>query len=232
MNEIFCLAKVLPGTTKDRNDVRGRKKELFVNADRDDYRLKTAAAAIDAGVAISGYTKSRRGLAINNRHDIGAFEYAGAVAVSTPPSPAPSPSPAPAPSPTPPAPSPSPSPGQAWLEPVDVINPTNGISYQYYEGSYDKLPDFSALPSVKGGQTTNINLTHRQRDNDFGFVFTGYFKATKAGVYTFYTTSDDGSQLFIGTHRVVDNDGIRPAVEKSGSIGPKSGLPSYPGNIL
>ncbi len=219
----ILLSKGSSGHYEGRNDVRGRKKELFVNTDRDDYRLKTAAAAIDAGVAISGYTKSRRGLAIKNRHDIGAFEYAGAVAVSAPPSPAPSPSPAPAPSPTPPAPSPSPSPGQAWLEPVDVINPTNGISYQYYEGSYNKLPDFSALSSVKGGQTTNINLTHRQRDNDFGFVFTGYFKATKAGVYTFYTTSDDGSQLFIGTHRVVDNDGIRPAVEKSGSVGLKAG---------
>ncbi len=219
----ILLGKGSSGHYEGRNDLRGKKDAMFVDAKNDDYRLKTGAIAVNAGVTVKEYTLTRRGLAINGGYDIGAFELAGVA-----PAPAPSPAPAPAPEPSPapaPSPSPSPTPGreEAWLDGVEVKNPVNGVNYQYYEGSYQKLPDFSALPVVKQGKAISIDLKPRKRDDDFGFVFTGYFKAAQAGVYTFYTTSDDGSQLFIGTQRVVDNDGMRPAVEKSGSIGLKAG---------
>jgi len=35
-------------------------------------------------------------------------------------------------------------------------------------------------------------------------------------VYTFYTISDDGSQLYIGDQKVVDNDGCHGDLERSG----------------
>ena len=35
---------------------------------------------------------------------------------------------------------------------------------------------------------------------------------------TFYTSSDDGSRLWIDGTPVVDNDGIHPPIERSGSI--------------
>ena len=35
-------------------------------------------------------------------------------------------------------------------------------------------------------------------------------------MYTFYTISDDGSQLFIGDQKIVDNDGCHGDLERSG----------------
>ena len=43
------------------------------------------------------------------------------------------------------------------------------------------------------------------------------------GQYTFYTTSDDGSNLFIDNVPVVNNDGLLSASEKSGTIGLEAG---------
>ena len=211
----ILLSKSASGHYEGRNDMRANKDDLFVSTAKDDYRLKDKATAIDAGVTIGSYTKSHRGFAINNKHDIGAFEFGGSLSA-----PAPGPAPAPAPTPEPPAPAPSPE----LLASVNVENPTLGLQYSYYEGSYSKLPNFSQLKATKSGKTNTFDLSKRTRDNDIGFVFAGYFKAPQDGVYTFYTTSDDGSQLFIGDRRVVDNDGIHPAQERSGSIGLKKGF--------
>jgi hypothetical protein len=43
------------------------------------------------------------------------------------------------------------------------------------------------------------------------------------GQYTFYTSSDDGSKLYIGTTQVVDNDGLHASQERSGTIGLRAG---------
>src|SRR5690606_22662450 len=48
-------------------------------------------------------------------------------------------------------------------------------------------------------------------------------QAPSDGEYTFFTTSDDGSKLFIGTTQVVNNDGLHGAAEQSGKIGLKAG---------
>ncbi|HEX8547155.1 MAG TPA: T9SS type A sorting domain-containing protein, partial [Cytophagaceae bacterium] len=42
--------------------------------------------------------------------------------------------------------------------------------------------------------------------------------------YNFFTNSDDGSKLFIGSTLVVDNDGLHGDQQKSGTIGLKKGL--------
>lgn len=55
-------------------------------------------------------------------------------------------------------------------------------------------------------------------DYDFGLVFSGYIDIKKAGEYTFYSLSNDGSQLFVDDVLVVDNDGGHLAIEKSGKI--------------
>src|SRR5690606_31387762 len=45
-----------------------------------------------------------------------------------------------------------------------------------------------------------------------------YIEISEAGEYTFYTTSDDGSALFINDQIVVDNDGLHAEQEKSGTL--------------
>lgn len=93
-----------------------------------------------------------------------------------------------------------------------------GLKYSYYEGTWDLLPDFTALTPVASGYVSNVTLTPRLQDNNFAMQFEGYFYATETGTYTFYTSSDDGSKLYIGATEVVNNDGLHGTQERSGTI--------------
>lgn len=55
-------------------------------------------------------------------------------------------------------------------------------------------------------------------DDGFGMTFEGPITIDEADTYTFYTESDDGSQLFINGNLVVDNDGKHGMITKSGQI--------------
>jgi len=108
----------------------------------------------------------------------------------------------------------------------DPENPeatTGGLNYDYYEGTWESLPDFTGLAATKFGSVVNIDLAPRNRENDFAFRFTGYIEVPADGTYTFYSKSDDGSRIDIGTTTVVNNDGMHDAVEGSGTIGLKKG---------
>jgi len=117
----------------------------------------------------------------------------------------------------------------APIDPADYRQPDNpqttaaGLNFDYYEGTWEALPDFTGLAARKLGSVINIDLAPRTRENDFAFRFTGFIEAPVDGVYTLYTTSDDGSRLQIGSTTVVDNDGMHDAREASGTIGLKKG---------
>jgi len=106
---------------------------------------------------------------------------------------------------------------------VNPANTLNGLDYKYYEGSWSVLPNFAGLTPVKTGIVNNFDLSIANRTDQFGVEFTGYISVPADGIYTFYTTSDDGSKLWIDNRVVVDNDGLHGAIEKSGSIGLKAG---------
>jgi signal transduction histidine kinase len=72
-----------------------------------------------------------------------------------------------------------------------------GLDFDYYEGSWDALPDFDQLVPVKSGATKDLDLGPRQRDDHFAFCFSGLLRIQRSGVYVFHLTSDDGSQLFM-----------------------------------
>ena len=101
---------------------------------------------------------------------------------------------------------------------VEIDQAKRGLRYQYFEGSWDRLPDFERLEESGSGITPSIDISKRSQDNHFGFVFEGFILIQEKGVYTFYTDSDDGSQLFIGDSLVVDNDGLHSMTEVSGSV--------------
>ena len=109
------------------------------------------------------------------------------------------------------------------LPAVNPANTVNGLDYKYYEGSWNVLPSFPSLNPVKTGTTANFDLSLANRSYQYGFSFTGYINVPSDGQYTFYTTSDDGSNLFIDNFLTVENDGIQHATEKSGTIGLKAG---------
>ncbi len=78
-------------------------------------------------------------------------------------------------------------------------NWVNGLDYRCYEVEGERLPDFSKLTAVKNGVVSNFDLGVIPHPEHVGLQFTGYLEVPHAGLYTFYTTSDDGSRLFVGT---------------------------------
>ena len=61
------------------------------------------------------------------------------------------------------------------------------------------------------------------REN-YGIQFEGFVKIPEEGLYTFYTSSDDGSRLSIGDEVVVNNDGLHAVQRKSGLVRLPAGL--------
>ena len=99
-----------------------------------------------------------------------------------------------------------------------VENKEPRLNYAYYEGQWNTLPDFSQLSAVEEGTVSNFNLSERKQDELFGFTFTGYINIQTTGTYQFYTSSDDGSALYIDGRKIVDNDGLHAKRERSGSV--------------
>jgi alpha-L-fucosidase len=108
-------------------------------------------------------------------------------------------------------------------EAVEIHGSTSGIRYDYFEGSWDSLPDFGRLTALRNGTQRNFILPPQRSLVNYGVVYTGYVRILEDGVYTFYTASDDGSRLYLGGKLVVDNDGLHAVVEKEGVVALKSG---------
>jgi hypothetical protein len=96
--------------------------------------------------------------------------------------------------------------------------PARGLAYEYYEGRFEKLPDFAALEAIKTGTAARPALVVAGDKNEFALRFRGYIRAPRAGVYVFYLGSDDGSRLSVGGREVVVNDGLHGLTEASGEI--------------
>lgn len=113
------------------------------------------------------------------------------------------------------------------LPSTDVSNPELGLDFRYFEaGSYGVLPNFLSSNPVKSGVSSGFDISHANRAEVFAFEFTGFVQIPSDGQYTFYTSSDDGSALYIDGIKVVDNDGLHGNRERSGTIGLKAGMHS------
>jgi parallel beta-helix repeat protein len=107
--------------------------------------------------------------------------------------------------------------------PENPTGATAGVNYAYYRGTWTALPNFGTLKPAKTGTLNNFLLAAPKQDKKFAFRYTGFVQVPADGVYTFYTTSSDGSRLYVGTTPVVQNDGLHGAQERSGTIGLKAG---------
>ncbi|MBM3381632.1 MAG: hypothetical protein FJY29_04235 [Betaproteobacteria bacterium] len=98
-----------------------------------------------------------------------------------------------------------------------------GLRFQYYEGKWNKLPNFSSTAITSAGTTSSLSLAVAPRNNNFALVFEGVIKIEAPGDYKFFLTSDDGSLLYVNDIRVIQNDGIHSAREKTGTLTLKNG---------
>ncbi|WP_293296675.1 PA14 domain-containing protein [Allomuricauda sp.] len=106
------------------------------------------------------------------------------------------------------------------------------VDFEFYDSSpsgstVDNIPTTGYIGS---GTYTSFNVDNLQNQEDpgdrdnFSIRYTGFIQIDTPGSYTFYTTSDDGSKLYINGTQVVNNDGAHSSQERSGNITLTTGL--------
>jgi signal transduction histidine kinase len=94
-----------------------------------------------------------------------------------------------------------------WRQPLGVSNRSeleHGLDSAAYNGNdLYSLSDFqmNANP-VAQGIATNFNLSYRARAENTVLAFNGFIEVSRAGIYTFYVTSDDGAILRVGEPKI------------------------------
>ena len=124
------------------------------------------------------------------------------------------------------------------FDPADIHTPATpplprtGLAASYYTlSSPSTVPNFDALSPFANDVVTTVNYpstngnfaTSGMADN-VGARFAGYVNIPQLGAYRFYTTSDDGSKLWIDGELVVDNDGLHGMTEQWGVVALEPGL--------
>jgi hypothetical protein len=107
---------------------------------------------------------------------------------------------------------------------VAVENVAPGLQCYYYEGEWQRLPDFDALTPSNEFLMDTVIIPEVARPEDYGLVFKGFVNVPADGLYEFGINSDDGSALWVADTLVADNDGIHGAGEIAGKVALKSGL--------
>jgi len=109
--------------------------------------------------------------------------------------------------------------------PGQAVNISPGLHYQYFEGAWEIIPDFSKIAPVRNGISGKIDLgPSRGKESDFGIVFKGYLDVPATGVYIFYLSSDDGGRLILNGEELINYDGIHGMGEKKAVAALEEGL--------
>lgn len=79
-----------------------------------------------------------------------------------------------------------------------------GLHYAYYEGQWDKPPDFKKIKPMKSGLAgKDFDLSAFPAQKDFAFLMEGYIEIKKEGYYIFSLGGDPGSKVYIGNNLVL-----------------------------
>ena len=101
--------------------------------------------------------------------------------------------------------------------PTNVVQPQ--LKYYYIPGNYTQTGELNTSKATEEGYLNSFNIGgFKEKARAFGLIFEGYINATTNGTYTFSTSSDDGSQLYIDDILVVDNDHKHAAFELTSAI--------------
>ncbi len=98
-----------------------------------------------------------------------------------------------------------------------------GLAYEYFEGTFEKLPEFGTLTSARTGTAARPDVGVAGRKAAFALRFTGFVRAPRTGVYVFSLRSDDGSKLSIGGREIVANDGVHGLTEERAELALEAG---------
>ena len=101
---------------------------------------------------------------------------------------------------------------------IDEALLSPGIRYSYMEGSIITLDDLDGMDRIRHGIMPTPRILPDRSEDNFAIEFEGYIKIDSLDIYTIQLKSDDGSRLFIGDKRVVDNDGIHAPQLRKGQV--------------
>lgn len=102
-----------------------------------------------------------------------------------------------------------------------VINASNlpGVIAYFIPGDFGFTKEPDTLKATEKSVVTNFSLAKfRTKARTYGLHFEGFIQVLEDGVYTFTTTSDDGSALWIDNQLVVDNDDKHASFTLSGGV--------------
>ncbi len=109
---------------------------------------------------------------------------------------------------------------------MNDLDIASGLQYAYYEGSWEKLPDFGKLTPKTVGDATNFDVSVAPRKDNFALRFDGTIRLDKDGEYLFLIGSDDGSRLVIDEKEIINSDGIHPFQQKRKKVKMTAGIHS------
>ena len=98
-----------------------------------------------------------------------------------------------------------------------------GLAFDFYNGNFQKVPDFDRLKPAASGRASRISTASGPQKNQMALRFRGLLSIAQDGDYEFWCNSDDGARVQIDGQTVVDNDGVHPATETQGRIRLKAG---------
>ncbi len=100
---------------------------------------------------------------------------------------------------------------------------SKGFRYDYYEGKFTSVADMEKIQPKESGYMPIVSIDEAPREDHYGYIWEGWIRVPSRGVYEFELKSDDGSVLYIGDRKVVDNDGSHAAVSAFGRIALEQG---------
>jgi hypothetical protein len=72
-----------------------------------------------------------------------------------------------------------------------------GFKYTFFEGNWDKMPDFKKLKPVQTGiADTLLSFKNLPAKNNFACLFEGYVEIPEDGYYIFTTITRNASRLY------------------------------------
>lgn len=103
---------------------------------------------------------------------------------------------------------------------INRVDPeANGLEYKYYEGEWDRLPDFAGLASTKEGVLYDVSLENvPARQDNFGLLLQGFLQIDLEGEYRFTLNTDEAGRLLIGGKDIVPVVGPPWLKERTGTV--------------
>lgn len=109
------------------------------------------------------------------------------------------------------------------VPPIKKTTMVPGLDLSILKGDITSLEDFSSLQIADKNVVEEIAIPENVPADFYGLAFEGVIDIPKDGIYTFYTSSDDGSRLYLDGRLLVDNDGIHGMIYRSGKAALKKG---------